>query len=880
MRDLPTLVWFLCVVVVSIIHRWLPMPTWLLLHLLFLGAATHAILTWSQHFTAALTRSPVTEASRRAQNQRLVLANVAMVAIFVGVPSAMWVLTVVGAVLLSVAVVWHGVSIWLRLRGALPGRFTGIVRYYILSAACLPIGALLGTWIAHPAGASVGLTLAHAIVNVLGWIGITVAGTLVTLWPTMLRTRASGHAAPHAARALPILGGGVLVAAAGAIAALPWLIAAGLAGYLAGLVIIGFSLIREASQASPHSFPTLSAGAAILWWIGCLIALIAGAIRAEITGDGVSLIVMMLHGVAPYFAAGFVTQILIGALSYLVPVVVGGGPQPVRIGTAVFNRAAHLRVSLANTSLLVCALPVTNLTRVVASLVYLGAVASFIPLMLIALRAQSAVKRELKALPEPVPVQHSPEQTRAKHRPGQLIAGLITVLLIVAAGSALDPQARSPIPPIDTTVSASGTGALTAHDAAPVQTVQVDAHDMVFTPNLIEVPSGTHLIVELTNTDAELVHDLVFENGAGGSRLAPGESERIDVGVITHDLSGWCSIIGHRQMGMTLDIVAVGEPPDTDPIATDPTQGTDHEHESPIGESAADLIDLSAQPDADFAPFEARLMPLPEYDEPRTHEITLPVTDRITEVAPGVRQNLWLFGGSGPGPTLHGRVGDTFIITLVNDGSIGHSIDFHAGALAPNEPMRTIAPGETLTYTFTATRAGIWLYHCSTPPMSAHIANGMYGAVVIEPPDLPETDHSYVLVQGEYYLGAQDGEVDMDRLATGHPDLVTFNGYASQYAHAPLTARVSERVRIWVMNAGPNRASSFHVIGGQFDTVWSEGSYRINRAIDTGSQALGLQPAQGGFVELTFPEAGDYPFVSHIMIDAERGANGTFHIDK
>lgn len=141
-------------------------------------------------------------------------------------------------------------------------------------------------------------------------------------------------------------------------------------------------------------------------------------------------------------------------------------------------------------------------------------------------------------------------------------------------------------------------------------------------------------------------------------------------------------------------------------------------------------------------------------------------------------------------------------------------------------------------------------------------------------------DHSYVLVQSEYYLGDHAaGEVDADKIATRNPDLVVFNGYANQYDHAPLTAKVGERVRVWVMNAGIERSTSFHVIGGQFDTVWAEGAYLLNRSTDTGSQALGLFPAQGGFVELTFPEAGHYPFVSHMMLDAERGAHGIFKVE-
>jgi nitrite reductase (NO-forming) len=233
---------------------------------------------------------------------------------------------------------------------------------------------------------------------------------------------------------------------------------------------------------------------------------------------------------------------------------------------------------------------------------------------------------------------------------------------------------------------------------------------------------------------------------------------------------------------------------------------------------------------------------------------------------------------------LHGRVGDRFEITLVNDGTIGHSIDFHAGALAPDGPMRTIPPGESLTFGFTARKAGIWMYHCSSMPMSAHIANGMFGAVVIEPGDLAPVDRSYLLVQSEQYHGPQGGVVDMDKIQTERPDAVVFNGYPNQYDARQLPARVGERVRIWLLDAGPNRGTSFHVVGGQFDTVYAEGGYLLRpgqaagQGDSGGSQALALAPAQAGFVELTFGEAGHYPFVSHVMVDAERGAHGVLEV--
>jgi nitrite reductase (NO-forming) len=191
--------------------------------------------------------------------------------------------------------------------------------------------------------------------------------------------------------------------------------------------------------------------------------------------------------------------------------------------------------------------------------------------------------------------------------------------------------------------------------------------------------------------------------------------------------------------------------------------------------------------------------------------------------------------------------------------------------------MRTIPPGESLVYRFTAERAGIWMYHCSTMPMTAHIANGMFGAVVIEPADLPPVDRSYLLVQSELYLGPQGGTVDEAALAEERPDAVVFNGYANQYDARPLTAAVGERVRIWVLDAGPNRSTAFHVVGGQFDTVFAEGGYLLQPG-EGGSQALALAPSQGGFVELSFPEAGHYPLVSHVMVDAERGAHGIVEV--
>jgi nitrite reductase (NO-forming) len=252
---------------------------------------------------------------------------------------------------------------------------------------------------------------------------------------------------------------------------------------------------------------------------------------------------------------------------------------------------------------------------------------------------------------------------------------------------------------------------------------------------------------------------------------------------------------------------------------------------------------------------------LPPLAPGRVHRRTLRVTEQQAEVAPDVTQEVWTFNGTVPGPVLHGRVGDRFVITLVNEGTMGHSIDFHAGVRAPDEVMRTIPPGGSLTYRFTARRAGIWMYHCATMPMSAHIANGLFGAVVIEPRGLPRVDREYVLVQSEQYHGADGAVADLDKVAAEDPDAVVFNGYPDQYAHQPLTARTGDRVRIWVLDAGPSRASSFHVVGGQFDTVFTEGAWQLGSrsrpARDGGPLDVPLLPAQGGLEVVGVPEPGE-----------------------
>lgn len=459
-----------------------------------------------------------------------------------------------------------------------------------------------------------------------------------------------------------------------------------------------------------------------------------------------------------------------------------------------------------------------------------------------------------------------PSQTSGT-RPALVGAGLVGAALalgVLALGYGIGRHETTP-------GTAVGAAAAAVPATGHTTTAQVSIEGMRFFPEVVEVPAGDALVIELTN-NGDRVHDLVLTGGQRTARLAPGESERMDAGVVTEPLDAWCSIAGHQSMGMSLRIAVTGSPDSTGT----PTSGSTTHHQAdsapaPTASGNADAApDLMASPGRGFRAHPARL---PASHGGTVHRIRLPVVARKQEVAPGLTQTRWTFGGASPAPTLRGKVGDRFVITLINRGDIGHSIDFHAGALAPDRPMRTIEPGQRLRYRFTATKSGIWLYHCSTMPMSLHIANGMFGAVIIDPPDLAPVDREFLLVQSEVYPGPAGGTADESALAADQPSLVVFNGVANQYDHRPLRVRVGERIRMWLLAAGPNRGTSFHVVGAQFDTTYLEGSYQL-RSGAGGSQALGLTAAQGGFVETTFTQPGHYPFVSHAMVDAERGAHG------
>ena len=858
LRDFPLVVWLVAAVTVAIIHRWVPEATWLLVHLVALGAMTHAVMVWSSHFTAALLKTRDDEGTRRRATWRLALLGAGSLMVFVGVPTTLWWLVVSGATVVSVAVLWHAVQLVSDLRRALPGRFRICIRYYVAAACCLPVGAGFGAALAFGLDDAwnANLLVAHTMTNLLGWIGLTVVGTLVTFWPTVLRTRMDDRAEKLARQALPVLIGAIVVVVAGSLLDVRAVAVVGIVVYAAALVWWGRCLVAPLRKRPPREFASASILAACVW---AVVALIATAVHVLVSSD-----VEVATGypiVASIWVAGFLVQLVTGALSYLMPSVVGGGPRVVRAGAAWFDKFATARLVVINGGLLLWLMPTPSWVKVTVSALVLVAMASFLPLMVGGITA--SVKEKRRAL--------AGEPATPAERPGAFtwtgaVAGVAALALAVSIGVGIDPGAIG----LSSSTASTGESVVTGNTVR----VEVVANGMVFTPNRVEVERGDRLVIELVNEDATTVHDLAVGDQRT-PRLRRGERAELDLGPVQSSIQGWCTVVGHRQMGMVFDVVVKGETDTTTAPSAQPSTAVTHEHgKTPEAPRIAGVVDPA----------------LPPATDERLHKVELRAVDVALEVAPGLWQTRWTYNGQSVGPTLRGRVGDTFEVTLINDGAIGHSVDFHAGALAPDVPMRTIAPGESLVYTFTAERAGIWMYHCSTAPMSSHIAAGMHGAVIIDPEGLPEVDREYVVVQSEVYMGeggtsADDAtEVDADKVSAEQPDKVVFNGVANQYDQQMFQAKVGERVRFWVLDAGPNRPSAFHIVGGQFDTVYFEGGYQLKDGVDAfgstdgGSQVLGLHVAQGGFVELEFPEAGHYPVVSHVMVDAERGAHGMVEV--
>ncbi|MFI3186536.1 MAG: multicopper oxidase domain-containing protein [Methylococcaceae bacterium] len=391
-------------------------------------------------------------------------------------------------------------------------------------------------------------------------------------------------------------------------------------------------------------------------------------------------------------------------------------------------------------------------------------------------------------------------------------------------------------------------------DSTTVENLTINMLDMSYAPSKLDVAHAGSYQVKVSNT-ATIPHDIVFSNGVRVN-VAPGQQTSIFLDVPESGLTFSCSLPGHKEAGMVGTITVNNE----DPPA--PKAQTDSKEKPTISMT-------------DYQPYDPKVLPLLPFEK---HDIYLIAEEKLNMVAKGVSQQLWTYNGKVPGPVVHVRVGDTVRVHLSNPSfnKLPHSVDFHSSQAAWNDEMTSINPGEEKLYEWRADYAGVWMYHCGSNPALHHIASGMYGMVIVEPREgLPKVDHEFAIVQSEFYLGKEGHITDLHKASSHGPDYVVFNGVANQYKDHSIEVGTGKKVRMYVLNAGPNEDSSFHIVGTIFNRVIKEGMELVpeNKG-HYGAQAVDLAPAQGAIIEFTTAEDGLYPIVTHAFNFVGKGALG------
>jgi nitrite reductase (NO-forming) len=270
---------------------------------------------------------------------------------------------------------------------------------------------------------------------------------------------------------------------------------------------------------------------------------------------------------------------------------------------------------------------------------------------------------------------------------------------------------------------------------------------------------------------------------------------------------------------------------------------------------------------------------------PETVQLSLETREVTARLDEGVSYRYWTFNGTVPGPLLRVRQGDTVELSLRNapESAVTHSIDLHAvSGPGGGATVMQVEPGKAASFRFQARHPGVYLYHCATPMVAHHIANGMYGLIVVEPPEgLAPVDREFYVVQGDFYAQGTRGQkgdrpFDMEKMLAEQPDYVLLNGHVGALTGAgALKAQVGETVRIFFGVGGPNLTSSFHVIGAIFDRVFPEGAREPLTHVQTT-----LVPAGGAtMVEFKAETPGNYILVDHSLGRLEKGASGVLVVE-
>lgn len=343
----------------------------------------------------------------------------------------------------------------------------------------------------------------------------------------------------------------------------------------------------------------------------------------------------------------------------------------------------------------------------------------------------------------------------------------------------------------------------------------------------------------------------------------------------------YCGVPGHRQAGMVGKFI-VGSGNSTAQVSTGDTHASPAQQPISVsaGPAATNAVDIVHDPSEVPAPIGNRA--------PKKVVVELETVELVGNLSDGTTFKYWTFNGKVPGPFLRVRVGDTVEVHLKNmpDSMMAHSVDFHAvtgpggGAVA----TQTMPGGETM-FTFKAINPGVFVYHCATPMVAHHIANGMYGLILVEPEGgLPPVDREFYVMQGELYTAQPFGTEgaltdDVDKLLNENPEYFIFNGASMGLASEEhmLRANVGETVRIYFGVGGPNFTSSFHVIGEIFDRVYDQASITSNPLTDV--QTTLVPPGGATMVEFKLDVPGRYILVDHALSRLERGLAGFLMVE-
>lgn len=475
-----------------------------------------------------------------------------------------------------------------------------------------------------------------------------------------------------------------------------------------------------------------------------------------------------------------------------------------------------------------------------------------------------------------------------------LIAFIAFTLLFMAivpdrlrAPSQASPTAPAPSAAIDVAQTAAETGVTVEYTLKTVMGLTPPMAFMgvggeiegVINPTL-KANAGDRIKITLINGDP-IEHDLVIDEFGGHRAHVMAQNEEVTFEFLA-DRAGtfkyYCSIPGHQQIGMEglLEIagdasVAYVAPADT----SAPAQTT-----IAAGPVAADAVSVVHSPHDLPAPIGAR--------EPQTVQVELISQEVDGILADGTTYTYWTFNGTVPGPMIRIRVGDKVELTLKNDATStnAHSIDLHAVTGPGGGAVFTqTLPGEETTFSFTALNPGVYVYHCATPSVAHHIANGMYGMIVVEPEGgLPEVDREFYVMQGEIYAAQTFGtpghlSFDYKSMLDEDPQYLVFNGASNALTSDTdaLRANVGETVRIFFGVGGPNFTSSFHVIGEIFDRAYNLAS--LTSAPLTDVQTVLVPPGGAAMVEFALEVPGRYILVDHALARLERGLAGFLYAE-